>query len=131
MRLFCYGTLQFPAVMTRVCGIRSAGHSAILEGFACYRFTDRTYPGIVPCAGAKTRGTVYTGIDRRRLARLDDYEGKEYRRRQVLVRGADGHLQRAWTYVISPQVRALLSNETWDRDAFARHALAAWLRQIA
>lgn len=131
MHLFCYGTLQFPEVMARVCGVQAAGRHAILEEFACYRVADRTYPGIVPCTGAQTRGMVYTGIDRRRLARLDAYEGDEYRRRQVRVRGDDGRLRRAWTYVYRTHLHALLSDEPWDRDAFARHELAAWLQRIA
>jgi len=61
MRLFCYGTLQFPEVMERACGSRCSGVPAVLDNHACYTMRDQVFPGIRPAPGMYTRGTLYAG----------------------------------------------------------------------
>ena len=131
MRLFCYGTLQFPVLMARISGIAPRARPAVLEDYGCYTLTGAVYPGIRPEQGAQTTGVIYDGIDARRLARLDRFEGDEYVRQRVRVRTADAQLQEAWVYVIHPLVRACLSDIPWDRARFERRHLATWLRGIA
>ena len=127
MRLFCYGTLQFPRLMARVSGLRRHAHPAILDDYACYALTGAVYPGIRPEPGARTSGVIYEDIDANGLARLDRFEGNEYVRERVQVQTADAQRQQAWVYVIRPQLYASLSSRTWDRGRFERHHLAAWL----
>ncbi len=128
-RLFVYGTLMFPAVMARVSGRRAAGRPAVLEQYACYRVRGAVYPGIIPVEEACTEGMVYAGLGAAPLARLDRYEGDEYRRERVQVRLHGGRVIEAWTYVMRSTDR--LSAEPWDRAQFGRRELAAWLRRIA
>ena len=128
MRLFCYGTLQFPQLMARICGIRPRARPAVLDGYGCYTLEGAAYPGIRPEPGAQTRGVVYDGIDATRLARLDRFEGDEYRRARVQVRTSAARHQPAWVYVLRPEHLACLSDAPWDPDRFARDHLAAWLR---
>jgi gamma-glutamylcyclotransferase (GGCT)/AIG2-like uncharacterized protein YtfP len=130
MRLFCYGTLQFPRLMARVSGMRPRARPARLEGYGCYLLDGAVYPGIRPEPGAQTRGVIYDGINAKRLARLDRYEGDEYVRERVQVRTADNRLQEAWVYILHPAVHACLSDIPWDRCRFARQHLATWLRGL-
>ncbi|MGB5259712.1 MAG: gamma-glutamylcyclotransferase family protein [Gammaproteobacteria bacterium] len=128
MRLFCYGTLQFPRPMARVSGLRPRARPAVLKDYGCYILNGAVYPGIRPEPGMRTPGVIYDGIDMRRMARLDRYEGDEYVRQRVQVHTADARLQEAWVYIIHPEVRACLSDIPWDRYRFERQHLAAWLR---
>lgn len=131
MRLFCYGTLQFPVLMARISGISPRARPAVLEDYGCYTLTGAVYPGIRPEQGTQTSGVIYDGIDARRLARLDRFEGDQYVRQRVQVRTADARRQQAWVYVTHPRARACLSDIPWDRARFERRHLATWLRGIA
>ena len=127
MRLFCYGTLQYPRLMARVSGLRRHAQPAILDDYACYALTAAVYPGIRPEPGARTSGVIYDGINASGLARLDRFEGNEYVRERVQVQTAGAQRQQAWVYVIHPQLYASLSDRAWDCAWFERHHLAAWL----
>ena len=128
MRLFSYGTLQFPLLITRISGIAQAGNPAVLQDYGCYTLTGAVYPGIRPEPGALTRGVVYDGLDGGVLARLDQFEGDEYQREQLEVQLTDAQSLEAWVYVIRPELRGRLSSTPWDRDRFERYHLATWLR---
>jgi len=126
-KLFCYGTLYFPAVMRRVCGRLPSAQAASLDDHACYALTGRVYPGMVPQQGASVSGIVYSGLGRAQLARLDAYEGDEYLRRRVRVRTAAGVEQRVWTYVLRPRYYYLLTRSDWSPSRFASGQLKLYL----
>ena len=128
MRLFCYGTLQFPAVMQEITGRRFDAVTAVLEDFACYTVRRQVYPGIIPEAGAQTEGVVYTGIGGAHLKRLDRFEGNLYERVRVCVSDTSGHSLQAWTYRIASPHRRQLSATRWDREDFAMHHLPRFVR---
>jgi gamma-glutamylcyclotransferase (GGCT)/AIG2-like uncharacterized protein YtfP len=130
MRLFCYGTLQFPAVMERVCGNHYPGVPAVLENFVCYTLREHSYPGIRPQPGASTPGLLYTGLGQAQLARLDAFENDCYRRERVVVSDAAERSCAAWAYVLQPQAYRLLSGEDWDRAWFERFYLRDYLQSI-
>lgn len=127
MRLFCYGTLLFPEIMYRVSGTRFEGVEAVLEDHACYVLKRRPFPGMIPERGGVTAGVVYTGIGTRHLQRLDAYEGELYVRRRVCVSSREGRPLQAWTYLVAPARRALLSGTRWRRAAFEQQHLRHYL----
>lgn len=131
MRLFCYGTLQFADIMHAVSGRRYVGVTATLEHYACFALRGEVFPGIVPAHAAQTTGVVYTGLDDVALRRLDAFESDCYVRERVSVRDAAGRSLQAWAYVVRPDARALLMDQSWDSDVFERTHMAAFLRRLA
>jgi len=129
--LFCYGSLEFEAVMREVTGRSFAGEPAALDGFARYRVRDAHYPGLVPEPGAQTPGTLYRALDAAALAALDRFEGALYARRTLeVVRLRDATPARAEVYVVRDAHRHTLTAEPWDKSDFARDHLAAFLAQL-
>jgi gamma-glutamylcyclotransferase (GGCT)/AIG2-like uncharacterized protein YtfP len=130
MRLFCYGTLMFTDVMKRLTGRDFDAMEASLEDYGCYTVNGQVFPGMVSEAGAVTLGLVYTGVGDHLLQLLDRYEGELYRRRRVCATDTAGRPLQAWTYVIREERRGVLTKRVWDRQAFEREHLAAYLRTL-
>ncbi len=118
VQCFTYGTLMCADIMSAVSGRSVTGEQATLDGFARHAVRDEDYPGIRPDADASVKGVLYRDIDTAALARLDAFEGEQYRRETVEVTLADGSRIRADTYVIKPEHAALLLPVDWDFDAF-------------
>lgn len=130
--LFCYGTLQFPAIFEAVTGRPLEGESAVLEGYARFRVRGEVYPGIVEAAGAHVAGVIYSGIDPAALARVDRFEGGMYRRETVRVRvSREGRIVTAETYVVRPRWRVLLTDAPWDPDDFAHRWHDAYVHECS
>ena len=130
MNLFCYGSLQFGAVMRAVTGREFEGEEAELDGFARYRFRDASYPGITPEPGSRTEGTLFRGVDGTALEALDRFEGARYERLEVEVRMRRGGRLAAQVYVVRAADRAELSRDAWDKARFGRQELDAFLRRL-
>ena len=131
MLLFCYGSLEFADVMRAVTGRSFAGEPALLEGYARYRVRDADYPGLVPEPGASTEGTLFGALDAKALTALDRFEGALYERRTLDVcrlRASD--TAAAQVYVVREAHRHTLSREPWDKAAFARDRLEAFLLRL-
>jgi len=118
MRLFCYGTLQYPDILRQVSGVHAAGLPVVLENYGCYTVRGEVFPGIVPEPGAHTRGMVYNGLGAAQLRRLDDFESDFYQRQRVVVSDADERPLQAWAYVVRPDARVMLTDEHWDKELF-------------
>ena len=118
MRLFCYGTLQFPGIMQAVTGLQFSGVPAVLDDYACRVVRGEVYPGIVPAAGARTGGVVYNGIGTAHLVKLDRFEGDLYQRVRVCVSDRAGTPHLAWAYVIPEAMHRVLSRDAWNRETF-------------
>jgi len=129
-RLFCYGTLEFPALMHAVSGRRYPAVSAELPGYGRYRVRGEVFPGLLREPGASTAGTLYGGLGPAQLRMLDRYEGPLYRRRRVRVYDCRGRDCVAWVYVIAARESRRLSAEPWDREAFAAYHLTDYLRAL-
>ncbi|UCE88429.1 MAG: gamma-glutamylcyclotransferase [Pseudomonadota bacterium] len=128
--MFTYGTLEIEQVMRAVTRKRFAARPARLEGYARFLMVGQHYPGIVAKRGHSTTGTLYLDIDQTTLGRIDRFEGRDYRRRPVMVYTEDGERLRAWTYVIQQHRRRLLSPQPWDRERFVRKHLGAFLTSL-
>jgi gamma-glutamylcyclotransferase (GGCT)/AIG2-like uncharacterized protein YtfP len=77
MRLFVYGTLLDPALVTRLTGRPAVLRPATLDGFRRVRLRGTPYPTL-----ARGRGAVYGALllaDRQAFRRLHAYEGRRYR----------------------------------------------------
>lgn len=131
MHLFTYGTLMFPEVWRIVVGQEFETRPATLPGYEIRRVKDAVYPGIIHSShlppspppfprSSSVLGLVYFNIDPASLARLDRFEGDDYRRLEVEVTANEGQSLTADTYVIPPEHRHLLTNEIWTSEDFSR-----------
>lgn len=118
--VFAYGTLMCADVMRAACGGLPAAEPAQLPGFSRHPVAGEDYPGIVEAEGARVDGLLYRDASPEQLARLDAFEGDQYRRETVCVRLPDGSSVAAQTYVFVAQLRHLLEPGDWDYDAFLR-----------
>lgn len=103
MRLFVYGTLQPGAGtdMARWLDARSVRRQPAIVPGRLFALSSRSgwYPALVP-GQAKVRGTLCDlALTCGDIARLDDYEGREYRRVVLPVRTDEGARTRAQTYL--------------------------------
>jgi gamma-glutamylcyclotransferase (GGCT)/AIG2-like uncharacterized protein YtfP len=129
MRLFSYGTLQFPDVLSAVTGCHLAGDRAVLDDYACYLVRGKTYPGITPEHGASVEGVVYTGIGEVHFRKLDRFEGEFYERVRVCLTDTEGNPLQAWTYVIREAARGQLTCSPWNKQDFEVEHLPAFLKR--
>lgn len=128
-QLFCYGTLCIPDIMRRVSGSLPQSASATLLNYACYALAGLVYPGIIFQKGVSVDGVVYQGLSRAQLAKLDAYEGAQYRRLRVWVTAANDQRVQAWTYVLQPRYYHRLTGRPWSLEQFRREQLPVYLYQ--
>lgn len=122
--VFTYGSLIFPAMMEAVTGRVPSNGPARLSGFTRFALLDRDYPGIVPRDAGEILGRVYFDVGVAELARLDDFEGEEYRRERVRVVLSAGKLVDAFVYVLRPECADLVTDAPWDPEHFLESELA-------
>lgn len=124
---FTYGSLMCEEIMFAVCGAAAASTPATLAGYRRHPVADEAYPGMVPAADAHVEGVLYRDLTPAAIARLDAFEGPQYRRDTVSVRLADGStVVDAETYVFRPEFAHLLLPGDWDFEHFLRHGRAAF-----
>jgi gamma-glutamylcyclotransferase (GGCT)/AIG2-like uncharacterized protein YtfP len=129
--VFAYGTLEVPAVMEAVTGRRFPACEPSVRGFVRQRLWGQVFPAAVESPGSLLAGRLYEEIDRGTLARLDRFEGRLYERRAVLAQLAAGGERLAELYLLAEHGRGQLLAEPWDRDAFVRLHLEAYLEGCA
>ncbi|OMH32806.1 gamma-glutamylcyclotransferase family protein [Motiliproteus sp. MSK22-1] len=112
--LFCYGTLEFETVITRLIGYAPDAEPAVLENFARYRIADTDFPGIKPKRGEQIQGSLYKNLSPKEIKILDEYEGSSFSREQTWIRTREGRLERCWVYVVKAELRRTLTDEPWN-----------------
>jgi gamma-glutamylcyclotransferase (GGCT)/AIG2-like uncharacterized protein YtfP len=127
--LFAYGSLQWLDVMEAVTGRRFTGCPATLPGHRRRRLVGRSYPGVIADCRESTDGVLFEGLDAEAFAILDLFEGEPYRRVECSVRTEGGRLHPAFVYVIRDEHAALMTDETWDSEAFRDVSLSPFLVQ--
>ena len=115
--VFTYGSLMFAPVWSIVVEGVYRSLAATLVDHARQAVVAQDYPGMVPRPGATVSGVVYLDVDAADLARLDRFEGDDYRRESVEVMSGDGSAVTAETYVYLPTERLLPA--PWEPGAFA------------
>jgi gamma-glutamylcyclotransferase (GGCT)/AIG2-like uncharacterized protein YtfP len=126
-QLFCYGTLCIADIMRRVSGSLPPSAPACLVNYACYALAGLVYPGIIFQKGAGVEGVVYQSLSRAQLAKLDAYEGAQYRRVRVWVTARNDQRVQAWTYVLQPRYYHRLTDRRWSLEQFRREQLPVYL----
>jgi gamma-glutamylcyclotransferase (GGCT)/AIG2-like uncharacterized protein YtfP len=127
--LFAYGTLELPAVIAKVTGVRLEARTATLPGHARYLLARYPYPAIVADAAGSVTGTMYLDLEAPAFALLDAYEGNLYERCELAVESA-GVVLSAQCYVLRGEFHGLLSRAPWDRHEFERLHLASYLARL-
>jgi gamma-glutamylcyclotransferase (GGCT)/AIG2-like uncharacterized protein YtfP len=115
--VFTYGSLMFAPVWTRVVAGDYRSIAGTLHGFARFAVADQDYPGMIAQPSGRVDGVLYLDVDAADVARLDHFEGDDYRRDTVRIDCDDGVARDAQTYVYLPHDRLL--GEPWRPDAFA------------
>lgn len=128
--LFCYGTLQIPAVIHAVVGRHFKGRRATLPDYTAFRVRRAEYPGLWRDPGQTTSGQVYYDLTPGELSILDRFEGRLYTRRRLRVRTCDGRRRAVWVYVVKPSRRRRLTPMRWDRHDFMRRRYRRFMRRF-
>ena len=114
--IFTYGSLMFDEVWCQVVNGHYRSTPAVLPHYQRHALTGLSYPGIVAARGQQVAGRLYLDVSADDMARLDAFEGKEYRRDALQVMLAGGEPASAWTYIWLDSQR--LSGQPWLSDAF-------------
>lgn len=114
--VFTYGSLMFDEVWRKVVAGDYRSEAATLHDYRRFAVPGVTYPGIVALSGERIAGRLYLEVGPDDMARLDAFEGAEYRRDALPVVLAGGATVSAWTYVWLDHGR--LSDAPWLSEAF-------------
>ncbi len=123
--VFAYGSLMFAPVWDRVVAGSYRSVPARARGYRRFAVLGESYPAVLPVAGADADaaviGRVYFDVAEGDLARLDAFEGDEYRRDSVAIELLDSTFDpvatHAGLYVFLAQAR--VSPDSWDPQRFA------------
>ena len=114
--VFTYGSLMFAEVWQPLVSGLYPSEPAVLAGYRRFAVPGVAYPGIVAAPGAEVAGLLYRDVGADDLARLDRFEGAEYRRDALQVMLASGEPVNAWTYIWLDAQQ--LSGQPWQSEAF-------------
>ena len=130
------GTAQPPGIIQQLYSFRPA----LLRDFCRHRVRYADYPAIVPQSGESVRGVLVTGLTDANFAKLDHFEGSEYRKENVTVAVLDergdergegcekvGQETGAVVYVFKDE--AGVEKGEWDFEHFRKERLHFWSRQ--
>lgn len=126
--LFIYGTLRDQEVCEKVLGrpvLESDLSPAFAQDFATFKVADVSYPCLLPQKGAQAHGFVLSGLSADDIARLDLFEGVNYRRVAIEVTVGD-------KFVLSEYYRpneVLQTDGAWDLAIWQKEGKAAFLGQ--
>jgi gamma-glutamylcyclotransferase (GGCT)/AIG2-like uncharacterized protein YtfP len=121
--VFTYGSLMFPEVWTRVVAGSYRAVRATVGDHARFMVAEQDYPGMVARSGAQVAGVLYLDVDEADVARLDHFEGDDYRRATLALVDAEGIAHRGDAYLYLPTERLLTT--AWEPDAFAMERFIA------
>lgn len=118
--VFTYGSLMFAPVWQRVVRGNYRSSTAILGNHARHAVPGVGYPGVIARDGVSVEGVLYFDVAEEDLARLDAFEGSEYRRDAVTVCALGVDLA-AHTYIFlepAALLEAGWSPQTFDLPRF-------------
>ena len=123
--LFCYGTLQFDAVLQALLARIPERTPASAPGYRAAALEGRVYPGLVGSApGDSASGVLLTDLSNDEWRILDAFEDDQYDLRKIdLSNGTSG-----WTYIWpGNDVRT----EDWSAAEFEHRHLPAYAARCA
>ena len=130
MNIFTYGSLMFGAVWRPLVTGQYASMSACLDGYIRQGVRGTSYPGIMVSPGAQTPGRLYLDVSAADVARLDAFEGDQFRRERVVVRidrrtGSPVTLDAQAYVLVDPKE---LDGSPWDVERFAQEFASDFYR---
>ena len=128
--VFCYGTLEFDAVMKKVTGANFASEKATLIDYARYLVKAAPYPAIVHQLGTVTEGTLFRGLSVQQMQMMDEYEGSLYDRIPNDVLVAKGELVPAQIYIVPASRMHYVSKLPWNKNEFELLYLKDFFRTL-
>jgi gamma-glutamylcyclotransferase (GGCT)/AIG2-like uncharacterized protein YtfP len=129
VHLFCYGSLMFTPVWSRVVQGTYDRIEAQLRGFQRRGVRDKIYPCLIPGSHEDiVDGVVYLHIHPTDMARLDAFEGDLYDRQTVTCVEAAQRSYEAAVYVLKARFRSIATDAAWDARWFATEGLPQFLR---
>jgi len=124
--VFTYGSLMFPEIWRQVVTGDYRSQVVTLKDYRRFAVSGVSYPGMVAMPGERVTGVLYMDVGPDDLARLDAFEGAEYRRDAVQVTLGSGATLTAGAYVWLDHAR--LSGASWLPEAFRlREFMAAYV----
>jgi gamma-glutamylcyclotransferase (GGCT)/AIG2-like uncharacterized protein YtfP len=122
--LFCYGTLQFDAVLDALLGRIPELAPASAPGYRAAELAGRVYPGLVVAFGGSAAGVVLTDLSNEEWRILDAFEDERYELRELTLSTGI----RGWAYVWpGGDVR----EDDWDAEDFKARHLAEYAARCA
>ena len=100
--------------------------AAILHGYRRCRIQRENYPAMVADDQSYVPGVLYSGVTDKQLELLDEFEGYEYQRIQVVAALSASVTMKAHAYLY--QETARLDPQAWDPDEFERSEIDVFLR---
>lgn len=129
-RLFCYGTLQIPAVLEAVIGRPLHGVRAYLPEYAPFQVRQAEYPGLVRSPGKVTPGSLYRDVTTAEIEILDRFEGRLYRRRNQVVVMENGLRIQAWVYMVAAGRDKQVTATPWRLERFLRTEYPRFMKRF-
>lgn len=126
MNLFIYGTLRDKQVREMVLGRPVAASDltkAYAPDFASFKVADVAYPCLLPTKGQIAEGLLLTGLSDDDIARLDTFEGVNYKRVPLSIMVGD-KVQESYYYQPND---SLQTEGEWDLAQWQKHGKAAFL----
>ena len=118
--VFTYGSLMFADVFGEVTGQLNHSRPAILTRWRRYGLRGLTYPGAVRTDHADDciEGVLWLDVAPAAIAKLDLFEGEQYRRVTVQVQTVDGlsHEAQIYEWLLHSQLEGAWSPERFSRD---------------
>ncbi|MFF4031518.1 gamma-glutamylcyclotransferase family protein [Streptomyces sviceus] len=109
--LFCYGTLQFDAVLEALLGRIPERTPVSAPGYRAAALAARVYPGLVRASDRSAAGVLLTDLSSEEWEILDEFEDLHYELQEVaLSTGKQG-----WTYVWRG---GDVQEADWDAEGF-------------
>lgn len=127
--VFAYGTLLFDEIITALIGRVPPSEKAIVHNMRRIRVPGRPYPALISAPGHQVEGRLYHEISAVELKTIDQYEGEEYRKAQIMVtRSATNRpiVANVWLHASPEQVKR---TEDWDPEKFRQFHLAIFLKE--
>jgi gamma-glutamylcyclotransferase (GGCT)/AIG2-like uncharacterized protein YtfP len=126
--IFCYGSLMFAEVWSRVVQEHYATQPGWVRGYQRRGVTGELFPCLIPgTEHDRVHGVIYMHVRPDDIARLDTFEGHLYDRRTTVCTGGDQHTYAVDLYVIKSHYQALVTDTAWDAAWFATEGLPQFL----
>lgn len=122
--LFCYGTLQFDAVLEALLKRIPERTPASAPGYRAAALAGRVYPGLVHANDNSAAGVLLTDLSYKEWEILDSFEDLHYELREVaLSTGKSG-----WAYIWRG---GDVQEDDWDAEGFQARYLVEYAARCA